>query len=324
MCNRRSPATLSGRTLASIPSGLFVNVFLVLLFLVTQVLYAVTPALVYRECDLTHWNGKPIHDPEAKGGVAWTPDTLLAKQDGIRLPVTGDYELSFRIKPLGPLKPKSLRCEVHSSKAILIASRDSEEIAKSPDVYQTFVVRFHATAGTVIGYELHCLLAGKFSMLLDTATICSLKSNWKDVRRIEDLHHNMGIWKADPAAARGRAWSNQNALNIGPYVSIGKPGRYRATWRIKVASKIPPDAPLLLLKVFSHNGILPGNRRGNKNYATLALSSSDFPKRDVWQTKSLDFNYDGSDKMEFIAHAKLLDTGSFAIDTITVEALGKP
>jgi hypothetical protein len=114
-------------------------------------------------------------------------------------------------------------------------------------------------------------------------------------------------------------------LNIGPYIRLDNSyQQYRASWRIKVSSKIPPDTPILLLKVFSHQGIYANNRRANKDYAALPLNSSDFPQKNVWQTKSVDFKYDGAEMMEFIAHAKILDPGSFLIDTVTIEALANP
>lgn len=286
------------------------------------------PKLVYRLRDLVHWNGKAIKDPEASGGLAWTPDTLLAKSEGIPLPSPGDYDLTFLIKASTNIHAGSLHCSVWNSdqdgNPTPLASRDNreDELQMKPR-YQPFTIRFHAAQKSTIAYQLDCMLPGKYSMLLDTATVRAVGGDWKDVRRVQDLQHTMGIWKADPEAASGKAWGIQNALNIGPYTNIGQPGRYRATWRIKVSGKAPADTQLVLLKIFSHDGYFGHGRTGNKDYAAEAQNSDGFSQKDVWTTRSLDFDYDGSDMIEFIAHAKLLDPGTTLLDTITIEPIAK-
>jgi hypothetical protein len=286
------------------------------------------PKLVYRLRDLTHWNGKAIKDPEASGGLAWTPDTLLAKSEGVLLPSPGDYELTFLVKASTNIHAGSLHCTVWNSdqngNLNPLASRDNQEneLQKQPR-YQPFTIHFHAAQKSTIAYQLHCTLPGKYSMLLDTATVRAVRNDWKDVRRVEDLQHTMGIWKTDPEAASGRAWGIQNALNIGPYTCIGQPGRYRATWRIKVSGEVPANTPLVLLKIFSHDGYFGHGRSGNKDYAAEIENSDGFAQKDVWTTRTLEFDYDGSDMIEFIAHAKLLDPGTTFFDTITIEPIGK-
>lgn len=277
--------------------------------------------LVYRQADFTHWDGKTIPDPQAKGGVAWTPDTLLAKAGKITLPSTGEYELAFRVKASTNIDAGGLKCEVKNGSSTLASKTNSADELQKSARYQEFVTRFHGEKGSAIDYRLDCFFPGKYSLLLDTATVRSRDGSWEDTRRVEDLEHTMGVWRGDPEAARGRAWSNQNALNIGPYTCIGQPGRYRATWRIKLSSRVPANTAVVLLKVFSHDGAIGKTRRGNKDYASLTLNSDDFPQRDTWLDTPVDFDNDGSDMVEFIAHAKVLEPGSFLIDTITVEPL---
>lgn len=278
-----------------------------------------TSKLVYRQADFTHWDGKTIPDPQAKGGAAWTPDTLLAKAEKITLPSSGEYELAFRVKASTNIDAGGLKCEIRSGSSTLVSRTNSADELQKGARYQEFITRFHGEKGSAIDYRLDCFFPGKYSLLLDTATVRARDRSWEDSRRVEDLEHTMGVWRGDPEAAHGRAWSNQNALNIGPYTCIGQPGRYRATWRIKLSSHIPANTPVVLLKVFSHDGAIGKTRRGNKDYASLTLNSDDFPQRDTWLDTPLEFDNDGSDMVEFIAHAKVLEPGSFLIDTITVE-----
>jgi len=286
--------------------------------------------LVWLERDLIHWAGKPIADPEASGGIAWTGDTQLAELDGLKLPSTGDYELTFQIKPLMIIPAGSVRMEVRTGQTIF-ASRENEDadlqtanprfllgVSKRESVFQPLTLKFHASAGTVIDYKLLCFLPGKYSFLLDTATVAT--AGWQDVRRVEDLKHTMGVWVEDAQAQHGRAWSNQSALNIGPYTCIGQPGRYRATWRIKIGKDALSHGPLVLMKVFSHDALL-AMKRGNKDYAGLEFRASDFESRERWLTKSVDFDYDGADMVEFYVHVKDLEPGAVCIDTITVDSL---
>ena len=295
--------------------------------------------LVYPVRNLMHWAGKPITDAEAAGGIAWTGDTQIAELDDLKLPASGDYDLTFKIKPLGNVRARSLRMEVwtaYKGKSKLLAARENEEkeltpppsnellaASKRDSSYQPLSLRFRVEAGTPITYKLLCFLAGKYSFLLDTAVVRAVNGSWQDARSVENLRHTMGVWEADSQASHGRAWSNQNALNLGPYTCIGQPGRYRATWRIEIGADVPDRAPLVLLKVFAHDGFLPV-RRGNKDYAGISLSAADFEKRNQWLNESVDFNYDGADMMEFYAHTKILDPGAICLDTVTIQRLPNP
>lgn len=295
--------------------------------------------LVYRVRDLMHWAGKPVADEEAAGGIAWTGDTQLAELDDLKVPSSGDYDLTFRIKPLSNLRAGSLKMEVWTGgtgNRRLLAARENENneltppppnqllaASKKDSTYQPLSLRFHAEAGARITYKLLCFLAGKYSFLLDTAIVRAVNAHWQDARSVESLQHTMGVWEEDPQANHGRAWSNQNALNLGPYTCIGQPGRYRATWRIKIGADVPNRAPLVLLKVFAHDGFLP-MRRGNKDYAGISLNAADIEKRNQWLNKSVDFNYDGADMMEFYAHTKVLDPGAVCLDTVTIQRLPNP
>jgi hypothetical protein len=293
--------------------------------------------LVYRMRDFVHWNGKEIRDPGAADGIAWTTDTELAKLENMSLPSTGEYELSFHIKPTTDIPGGTLRAEVvlHNSKgdSIAVSSRENEpgeltssglslhEKKKSSTSYQSFNLRFHVQEPAKLDYRLLCSYPGKYSLFLDTATLSQVNGKWIDRRRVEDLQHTMGIWKEDPEASKGRAWTNQSSVNIGPYTCIGQPGKYRATWRLKISTQIPDHTRVVVLKVFAHDGFHGSDRRTNKDYGVLQLTSDDFAVRDTWITRSIDFKYDGSDMLEFIAHALILDPGALRFDTITVEPL---
>jgi Concanavalin A-like lectin/glucanases superfamily len=276
--------------------------------------------------DLYHFAGKKAKDADAKAGLSWTTDTEIAKSDAVKIPETGEYQFNFRMKPLTKILPANLVCEVWSKtpgggKSTITSWKNNWTDPKNQETYQTISLPFHASKAEEIYFDFQSYIPSKYSLLLDTATIRSSSGNWETRHRFEDLQHTMGVWKEDPEAAGGKGWTNANTLHYGPYVCLGQPGKYRATWRLKVARNVDSNIPLLLLDVFAHDGFFPDGRRGHKSYAKLGLSSSDFKERERWESKSVEFNYDGANMMEFRAFAYQLQPEILFIDTITVESL---
>jgi hypothetical protein len=109
----------------------------------------------------------------------------------------------------------------------------------------------------------------------------------------------------------------------GPYTSIGQPGKYRVTWRVKISDSVPNNEPLLLLDVYAHDGFLNEGKRGTRSYGKLALGASEFKTPHVWENKSIDFRYDGANMLEFRAHAKWMNPGAVLLDTVEVQYLGR-
>jgi hypothetical protein len=279
-------------------------------------------SLVWPAADLRHYAGKQLRDTEATNGICWTVDTIIGKKEGIRLPAKGEYELSFRIKPFTRIEKDNFRCEVFStdssgSKTRLAEWKNSQADFSQLDTFQSNSIRFTSLTENPISFQFQSFIPSKGSMLLDTISIRSLTNKWQKQWRFEDLEHTMGVWKEDPEASNGKGWINAHTLDYGPYTCIGQPGKYRATWRIRVAPDISPQTPLVLLDVYAHDGYL-GQRKGNKSYAKFQLNASQFQKRGAWEDKSIEFNYDGADMMEFRAFARTLQSPSFAIDTVTV------
>lgn len=279
--------------------------------------------LRWRAMDLRHYAGTKVKDLDSTDGFAWTTDPEIAKADGIIIPATGKYQLTFRIKPLTHIPAKSLFCKVwsagnNSKNSPLVSWENGAKELNRLNEYEDISVPFLASKNDNVGFEFQSWIPSKYSLLLDTVTVHAINRNWKLQRRFEDLQHTMGVWMADPEASNGKAWTNANTLHYGPYICIGQPGKYRATWRIKISQDAPSNVPLLLLDVFAHDGFY-SNRRGHKPYAKLALSAAEFQKRDHWEMKSIEFNYDGANMMEFRAFAKLMKPGVVRLDTITVE-----
>lgn len=279
-------------------------------------------SLVWPASDLRHYAGKQLHDVEATNGICWTVDTIIGKKEGIVLPTRGDYELSFRIKPFTRIEKNNFICEIYEkdasgNKKELAQWKNSQADFPQIDTFQSTAVRFTSHTQNPITFEFQSFIPSKGSLLLDTISIQSLTNNWQKQWRFEDLEHTMGVWKEDPEALNGRGWINAHTLDFGPYTCIGQPGKYRATWRIRVAPDVSPETPLILLDVYAHDGYL-GQRKGNKSYAKFQLDASQFQKRGAWEDKSIEFNYDGADMMEFRAFARTLQAHSFAIDTVTV------
>lgn len=279
-------------------------------------------SLVWPASDLRHYAGKQLQDVEATNGICWTVDTIIGKKEGIVLPARGDYELFFRVKPFTRIEKNNFICEVYEkdnsgNKKELAQWKNSPADFSQIDAFQSTSVRFTSHTQNPISFEFQSFIPSKGSLLLDTISIQSLTNNWQKLWRFEDLEHTMGVWKEDPEALNGRGWINAHTLDYGPYTCIGQPGKYRATWRIRVAKQIPPQTPLVLLDVYAHDGYL-AQRKGNKSYAKFQLNASQFQKRDVWEDKSIEFNYDGADMMEFRAFARTLQSPSFFIDTVTV------
>jgi hypothetical protein len=278
--------------------------------------------LVWPATDLRHYAGKQLRDADATNGICWTVDTIIGKKEGINLPAKGDYELSFRVKPFTRIEKNLFSCEVYSKDAKSNKTKLAQWINSQADfakieTFESTSIHFTSHTEDPIGFEFQSFIPSKGSLLLDTISIRSLTNNWQKQWRFEDLDHTMGVWKEDPEALNGKGWINAHTLDYGPYTCIGQPGKYRATWRIRVAPEIPPETPLVLLDVYAHDGYL-GQRKGNKSYAKFQLNASQFQKRGVWEDKSIEFNYDGADMMEFRAFARTLQSPSFAIDTVTV------
>ncbi len=281
--------------------------------------------LVWRTADLNHFAGIKVRDSGAAGGEAWTSDPQMAFLDGLRLPEPGAYQLIWRFKPRGKILPGTIECEVweqdlNGGKRSLAMRTNHVNEFTTMDEYQDFSMNFQTRKDAVIGYEMRSFMPIRHMFLLDTVTIRSQSGRWQDIRRGEELKHTQGGWEQDPEAAKGKAWGNQNTLAYGPYTCIGMPGKYRATWRLKLASGVPPATTLLLLDVYAHDGFVTVNRRSQKNYGSLAISSADL-EATKWQEKSIEFNYDGADMLEFRAFAKLLTRASVLLDTVTVERL---
>jgi len=282
--------------------------------------------LLWSAIQLNHYAGTRIEDKEARGGFAWTPDSEIARQEGVRISKTGEYKFDFRIKPLVPISAESLSCTVwkktaDGAKTVTASWKNDWMKPNQTNGYRDVVLPFQASSGDEVGFEFQSFIPSKYSLLLDTASFVSADGNWEEHRRFEDLQHTMGVWMEDPQAKGAKAWTNANTLHYGPYVCLGQPGKYRASWRIKISPELSPNAALLLLDVFAHDGFYPDGRRGHKPYAKLALSTSEFSKRNAYEVKSIDFNYDGSNMMEFRAFARLFQPGILNIDTIKVEGI---
>ncbi len=282
--------------------------------------------IIWSASTLRHFAGKSVVAAGASSGEAWTADTLFAFQNRIKLPENSDYRFSFRVKPMSGLSKNVLRCEVWKSEPsqhFPLATwenrtGDLTEIGK----YKTITLNFRAEAGTTIGYAFFSFIPSKYSLFLDTIELQTTNGRWKDQRRAEDLEHTVGVWIKDPEAAKGRAWTNANTLLYGPYTCIGQPGRYRASWRMSIASWLPENEPLVVLDVYAHDGLMHGGRRGTRSYGKLAVGSSDFLHQNAWENKSIEFRYDGANLLEFRTHARLMKPGAVFIDSVEVEWIG--
>jgi hypothetical protein len=278
--------------------------------------------LVWPATDLEHFAGKKARITGATNGVGWTIDTIIGRKEGIILPGKAAYELTFRAKPFTKIAEDNFSCEIYFTDATaneIELARWKNSAADFADIgkFKSYSIRFNASPTQPIGFEFQSLIPAKASLLLDTISLRSLNSVWEKQWRFEDIEHTMGVWQEDSDASGGRGWINAHTLHYGPYTCIGQPGRYRATWRIRVAPDVDMRTPLVLLDVFAHDGFL-GQRKGNKSYAKFQLDASQFQRLGVWENKSIEFNYDGADTMEFRAFARTLQSPSFAIDTITV------
>lgn len=280
--------------------------------------------LVWSAADLRHFAGTKISDSGARNGIAWTVDTEIGKQENITLPANGKYELIFRVKPLTKVANDFLTCEIYSissgQKKTLAFWKNERQQLTETEKFETFAIPFSALNTAPVGFRFDSYIPSKDSLLLDTVAIHSLNETWVKEWRFEDLQHTMGVWQEDPDAAKGRGWINAHTLQFGPYTSIGQPGWYRATWRMKIANDISSSLPLVLLDVFAHDGYLV-NRRGHKPYARVALSAAEFEQRNVWESKSIEFRYDGANMMEFRAFARIMKPGALLLDTVTVSRI---
>lgn len=277
--------------------------------------------LVWSIADLRHFAGSKISDSAARNGIAWTVDTEIGKQENIRLPGHGKYELIFRVKSFTKIANDFLTCEIYSissgqKKTLAFWKNDKQQLTET-EKFEVFAIPFSALDTAPVGFRFDSYIPSKDSLLLDTVAIRSLNENWVREWRFEELQHTMGVWQEDPDAAKGRGWINAHTLQFGPYTSIGQPGWYRATWRVKIANDVSSGVPLVLLDVFAHDGYL-GDRRGHKPYARVALSASEFEQHNVWESKSIEFRYDGANMMEFRAFARIMKPGALLLDTVTV------
>jgi hypothetical protein len=277
--------------------------------------------------NLEHFAGKKVSAQGTSNGKAWTVDTLFASRDHIQLGKGPNYRIVFRIKPLTPLAPDSIECRVWKSfaaeKVPLISWANGHNDLVETGEYKAFSLEFGANEDESIGYAFYSLIPSKYSVLLDTVIVESKDGSWKEVQRAEELEHTVGVWMKDEEAAGGKAWSNANTLLYGPYTSIGQPGRYRVTWRVKISDSVPNNEPLLLLDVYAHDGFLNEGKRGTRSYGKLALGASEFQTPHVWENKSIDFRYDGANMLEFRAHAKWMNPGAVLLDTVEVQYLGR-
>ncbi len=275
--------------------------------------------LLWAAKDLPHFAGKQIVDKTARGGTAWTTDSVLS-EEGVRLPAPGKYELAWLIKRVATSPEGDLVSNVYEADHRLASAR-IKAASLSIDQYDRFVVPFNVKSGVAIRFTLNSFVPIKHSILADSVILRSVNTGWQLHRQIEETHRTMGMVKQDLKAEKGKAIDNENTLTYGPYVCLGQPGKYRATWRLKLSGRIPPKTAVLILNVYAHDGLLTPLRRGNKNYAELPLNSESFPSRDSWETKSMDFQYDGADMMEFRTFTRLFEPGDILLDTVTVERL---
>lgn len=278
--------------------------------------------LIWPATDLRHFAGKQVRVDGATNGVCWTIDTVIGKKEGIILPGKGAYELTFRAKPFTKIAEDSFSCEIYSTdstanKIKLAGWKNSAADFADIGKFKSYSIKFNASATNPIGFEFQSFIPAKASLLLDTISLRSLNGEWEKQWRFEEIEHTMGVWQEDSDASGGRGWINAHTLQYGPYTCIGQPGKYRATWRIRVAPDVDKHTPLVLLDVYAHDGFF-GQRKGNKSYAKFQLDASQFQKLGVWENKSIEFNYDGADMMEFRAFARTLRSPAFAIDTISV------
>jgi len=281
--------------------------------------------LVWRAADLRHFAGIKVRDAEAAGGEAWTSDPQMALFEGLHLPGAGEYELLWRIKPQGKITPGVIQCEVWSQRAngsrqVLGKVTNQPGELASIGQYRDLSITFQTQNDAIISYEMRSFMPVRHTFLLDTVTLRARNGVWQDRRRGEDLKHTQGVWQKDVKAAGEKAWGNSNTLAYGPYTCIGAPGKYRATWRVKLGPSVPPATTVLLLDVYAHDGFVSPNRRSQKNYGALALNS-DHLAPNVWQQASIEFEYDGADLLELRAFAKYLQRESILLDTVTVEHL---
>jgi hypothetical protein len=189
--------------------------------------------------------------------------------------------------------------------------------------YKTTSLDFHVEKGTLVGYTFYSWIPSKYSLLLDTIVLQSKNSDWKDIKRAEDLKHTMGVWMKDEEASGGKAWSNANTLLYGPYTSMGQPGKYRVSWRMKLSDWVPANEPLIVLDVYAHDAYLNQGRRGTRSFGKIAVNAGEFRTPHVWESKSIDFRYDGANMMEFRAHARYMKPDAVLLDTVEVQYLGR-
>ena len=273
--------------------------------------------LIWPAKDLPHFAGKRIPDKTAQEGTAWTTDSVLS-ENSLRLPAPGKYELVWSVKRIAAAPEGSVVSTVYEGET-KIASEKTNAVSLSENKYDKFVVSFEVNSAKTIRYSLNSLIPIKHSILADSVILRNLHTGWQLHRQIEDTHRTMGMVKDDAEAEKGKAIDNENTLTYGPYICLGEPGKYRATWRLKLSAKIPAKTAVLLLNVFAHDGFLTHSKRGNKSYGELPLSSESFSSRDSWETKSIEFQYDGADMIEFRTFTRLFQPGDVLLDTITVE-----
>jgi hypothetical protein len=276
---------------------------------------------------LEHYAGKKVFAQGTANGNAWTTDTMFASRKPIQLNQGNDYTLEFRIKPLTHIAQQLIQCEIwklyNGKKTAIRSWANSKNDLMDAGKYKTFSLNFHVENGSNVGYTFYSWIPSKYSLLLDTIVLQSKNSEWKDLQRAEDLEHTMGVWMKDDEASSGRAWSNANTLLYGPYTSIGQPGKYRVSWRIKLSDWVPANEPLMTLDVYAHDAYLNQGRRGTRSYGKIAVGASEFKTPHVWEEKSIDFRYDGANMIEFRAHAKYMKPDAVLLDTVEVQYLGR-
>ena len=117
--------------------------------------------LVWSAADLRHFAGSKISDSAARNGIAWTVDTEVGKQENIKLPANGKYELIFRVKPLTKIANDFLTCEIYSissgqKKTLAFWKNDKQQLTET-EKFETFAIPFSALDTAPVGVSIRQL-----------------------------------------------------------------------------------------------------------------------------------------------------------------------
>ena len=169
----------------------------------------------------------------------------------------------------------------------------------------------HGWAGRVVPYALDMMRSGHYGLYAWGGGIRVLKRNYRGepiliepVERYASaslLTSNRGDVCLDLTSRSffiiaHRAGSGLGNIWYGPYITL-MPGKYRATYRVKVVGEVGEEEVVLYVDVVSDSG--------KTVYAAKALSGKDLPASGEWFDVVLEFNVDqGKPDFEFRGFAK--------------------